>query len=129
MADCKNHRYSDVGPLYVQALAGVAAAAKQCQTETWINEGETRSGEDGTNTATFCSLSQEILIQRLDTTGAPVDQMSFSVTMELEPAIAFNWCDITGILGAIAGVFSGGAALAAAFGVGSLVCVDAGGSS
>ena len=105
----RKHHHRDVGPLFVQALAGVAQAAKSCQVQAWVNEGETRSGEDGTNTATFCGLSQEILIQRLSKlTDATVDQMSFSVTMELEPAIVFSWCDITGILGAVAGVLAAG---------------------
>lgn len=126
MADLKNH-HRDVGPLYVQALASIAAAAKSCQVESWV---QTRSGEDGSHSATFCGLSQEILVQRLSNpSGAPVDQMSFSVTMQLEPSISFSWCDLPGILGAIAGVFTGGAALAAAFGVDALVCNDAGGSS
>ena len=129
MADLKNH-HRDVGPLYVQALASIAAAAKSCQVESWVNEGQTHSGEDGSHSATFCGLSQEILVQRLSNpSGAPVDQMSFSVTMQLEPSISFSWCDLPGILGAIAGVFTGGVALAAAFGVGALVCNDAGGSS
>lgn len=110
----------------MQALAGVAGSAKSCESKSWVNEGQTRSGEDGTHTATFCGLSQEIVISRFNVlTGAPVDSMSFSVTMKLEPFISFSWCDITGILGAIAGVFSGGATLAAAFGVGNLVCGDA----
>ena len=86
---------------------------------------ETRSGEDGTHTPDFYGLSQEIVFERINKlTDAQVDQMSFSVTMELEPAIAVNWWNTTGILRPIVGVFSGGAALVAVFGVGSLVCCD-----
>ena len=72
-----------------------------------MNGGETRSGGDGTHTADFCGVSQAIVIQRINKlTDAEVDQMSFSVTMQLEPAISFSWCDITGIFGAVAGVLS-----------------------
>lgn len=118
--------HQGMGANYVQALANIAAAVKQCQSQSWVDEGETRSGEDGSHTETFCNGPQDIAIVRFNaSTNGQIDSLYYSVVLDIKPANAFTWCNIAGVLGAVAGAFSGG--LSAVFGIASLGCVGFGG--
>ena len=111
--------HEGMGNNYVTALANVAKAVQQCKQQTLVDEGETRSGEDGTHTETFCSGPADIAIVRFNsTTNGQIDSLYYSVVLKEQSSTASTWCNIAGVLSAVAGAFDG--ALSSIFGVAAL---------
>ena len=108
------------GPM-VNALAGAADKAKQCQTRSWLDRGATRSGLDGSGTDTFCQSTPEVQIVK-STPGGPTSTMKGWVEMSIDPGQTFDWCSIADLGSAIAGMFGDGAIAAGGFGIASFVC-------
>lgn len=76
--------HQGMGANYVQALANVAAAVKQCQSQSWVDAGQTRSGEDGSHTETFCNGPQDIGIVRFNSsTNGQIDSLYYSVVLNI----------------------------------------------
>ena len=115
---------------FVNAVAGVAAAGKQCETHSWRDEGAVRSGlGDGVGTDTFCSMSNEIQVRKTDaTTGDEISSLNVGVSIEIDPGQRFDWCRLADLSATIAGVLEGGAGLSGFFGVSAWFCDTATGN-
>lgn len=116
---------------FVNAVVQVAKAAKQCTTESWRDIGAVRSGVgDGFGSASFCTMSDYIQINRLDHTTGQTSFLYVAASVQDVQSNTFDWCSLTSLAGTISGLFGdAGVVPAAGFGVADFVCetLDPGG--